>query len=1415
MPAVNVARTDTFETQRQKINQIGEQIFNISAGGSDLATGILKLGDGTKTGPSLAFTSDDSLGLFKPSVQTISFVSSGKNILDLNQETVLSYKDFTVQKKSLFTTGAGIQITPGSGYEFGTFTDVVLKGGSGSNSEAEIFVDYFSGTSGTGDGYDAGTHTAVMNGGTGSGVEITFSVEGILGSVTGVGSGYVEAAYSDVPLTGGNGTGATANIEVDAAGEVINASITSNGDNNYRSGDVLGANNADLGGSGAGFAFTVDNNGGIVNFLNVTKADGYTAGDVLTLPTSQTISGIDIPGSYYDGAASLTSGSTTITLSTATNAIVPGMDVSLVQGGAGIGEFPTPSTVTVLSITNSTTIEVDVAASVTGNAEINFNSPVGNQLTIPGGTANLRDGFIITGVNTNVADTFTITVIDANTVEMSSFPNSFYQAELTFAPSWGDGGADQYEYTINATGIVQSLTITNPGVGYDVGDVLTVDASDLVNPFNYTIAARPTQLITFTSNPSVGSIVVGDLLKRDGDDDLTAREVVAVYTSGGSITSVLLVESGFAAADDLVEAGTASPVFTIDTITDKNKYFIDLNDGNGQQLHPNLTLYGGETYIFDTSSAAGHPLKFSTFRDGRHNAVGPFTTNLLASSDLVSVTSTAGISAGMRIEETGNDVGELAVGTTVEEVVDGSTIRLSALPTASGPIEIQFVGSEYTEGVESSGTTVKIRISDSTPATLYYYCDIHPDMAGEDNSEAVITVDQNNPRVFGSGFQALLTDINTTDIIQLDVVSGEISAQTFTGNTLSVTTAGVSGTLTAPTIVGGTISLDSVTSTTDIEITAGTTIALNGTVTVGSEFSVDRTSGDVLTTGTIKSTTAFNSNEALQLVDATIESINNYDITLEPDLNRIAKVNTNTAFVIPVGNNSERPNEPIAQDGAIRFNTQTNQYEGYSETSSSWSSLGGVRDLDGNTYILAEESIGSNDNTLWFINDNVNTFKFTPEYQEFVNVKKVRSPNVSAPDYNEWTANTPVAVGDYLKYRNNIYEVTTAGSPGDPGGVTATSGNEPTHTSGTTTNGTVDLTYFTTAVANLTFEEINELRIDPLGFTDLVVNNELRFSGNTISSTIQDILIKPSGQQKVEIVAASSLVIPVGDNNSKGDPKRGSIRYNTDDLTFEGFDGAAWGSLGGVKDIDQDTYIIPETSPNADEDTLYFYNANNNTLRITTAGVDFYAIDTITSVSSDTLNVNAATITFDSLATTLDNTSLTSSFLFTTKENFDLGLSSGLTTDPLLRLTDTGDIFYNLGFGTGLYNPVKLFDSELKELELADYRIVTKKVALERGSLNTGDAVLYDPLVEKSAKVTLTAHNTTTGDKEMMEFSVVDNGTDIFFSEIGNVTTGEDLVSTTFDFNASNQVRVTYTLNTALTTGDDVEVTVVSHITKR
>jgi hypothetical protein len=83
------------------------------------------------------------------------------------------------------------------------------------------------------------------------------------GSITTAGSLYTNGNYSNIPLTGGSGSGATANITI--SGQTITAITIKNAGNFYAVGDVLSFSNTYTGSSGSGFVYTlsaIDNSAG-------------------------------------------------------------------------------------------------------------------------------------------------------------------------------------------------------------------------------------------------------------------------------------------------------------------------------------------------------------------------------------------------------------------------------------------------------------------------------------------------------------------------------------------------------------------------------------------------------------------------------------------------------------------------------------------------------------------------------------------------------------------------------------------------------------------------------------------------------------------------------------------------------------------------------------------------------------------------------------------------------------------------------------------------------------------------------------------------------------------------------------------------------------------------------------------------
>ena len=126
----------------------------------------------------------------------------------------------------------------------------------------------------------------------------------------------------------------------------------------------------------------------------------------------------------------------------------------------------------------------------------------------------------------------------------------------------------------------------------------------------------------------------------------------------------------------------------------------------------------------------------------------------------------------------------------------------------------------------------------------------------------------------------------------------------------------------------------------------GTTLALTagytqtGTGTVTGQWNVDNLRLD----GNVLSSTDTDGN-----------------ITLTPNGTGYVVISGTNGLVIPVGTDAQ---QAPAVNGAIRLNSTSGQFEGYSNAN--WSSLGGVRSVDGLTFIIAETSPGNSDDTLHF-----------------------------------------------------------------------------------------------------------------------------------------------------------------------------------------------------------------------------------------------------------------------------------------------------------------------------------------------------------------------------------------------------------------------------------------------------------------
>jgi len=230
------------------------------------------------------------------------------------------------------------------------------------------------------------------------------------------------------------------------------------------------------------------------------------------------------------------------------------------------------------------------------------------------------------------------------------------------------------------------------------------------------------------------------------------------------------------------------------------------------------------------------------------------------------------------------------------------------------------------------------------------------------------------------------------------------------------------------------------------------------------------------------------------------------------------------------------------------------------------------------------------------------------------------------------------------------------------------------------------------------------------------INDKLYFDDN---KNIGIGITNPS--TNFHIATTDGIVIPVGTSAQRVDVT-GSIRYNTDNSTFEGFKGT-WGSLGGVIDVDQDTYVSAETSAGADNDDLKFFTAGTERMKIDSNGNTTINSDLIVDTnllfvdaSSNLVNVNGdldiwGKARFESAASYI--------------ESGVLSLSNSLTgpvidsTGTDIRLSSTGNVgalTINSSGDTSLTGNLELNNNNINSVKkiYCDSDDVTNKINFTR-----------------------------------------------------------------------------------------------------
>jgi hypothetical protein len=552
----------------------------------------------------------------------------------------------------------------------------------------------------------------------------------------------------------------------------------------------------------------------------------------------------------------------------------------------------------------------------------------------------------------------------------------------------GSGGGSGFQYTVSNVGFATAATVTNGGAAFEATDTLILgDIGGVGDPVGSGLVIN---LDTIVSAKSIecsqsGILTLGETGGSTGQ---------LVQNPNGNITATnwniaangVFTGSGISVANNINATGTL-------TIGSTSQFTGKITGNGGADITGAPSNIEQLTAKLDNGSAVAPTLTFQ-------NSVQ--TGLFRQDADKIGIT-VAGVETG-RIGNTGFDFTNLQVDSTVGNLnpffkVDTSANKMS-LGLAAQNI---FVDATNTIGTDGTDISVPLNFDTKGEGNFVFKGGTNVDFKITDGTTDVVSIDS------GTGTATFLGNLDAGKLrIRQNVVSnnssaavrsfGEVLALSITGSGSGYTDG--TYTATATTSTGGGTGLTVTLTVASGTFSAATIVAKGQNYAIGDEITIPAAGGG----------------SGLTIL---VSDIDGQGVVLKPSAGASILCDTTGSLVIPSGTTNERPSALDRVTGAIRFNSTQLQFEGYN--GNDFVSLGGVRDVDQDTYVLTESSPGADEDTFEFYNQGVNSLSIT---KDKFTLKTAKTFDVAGTaTFNGTAAGNPLAVtfsgADIFKVRSN------------------------------------------------------------------------------------------------------------------------------------------------------------------------------------------------------------------------------------------------------------------------------------------------------------------------------------------------------------------------------------------------------------